>query len=180
MEVDHRGDEQDDVDEGDAQQQGSAQAAQAEGVPCQKAEDQQYPEADLTSDDDSSFDLDKYVFGALRAGAAGFLLKNTEADALVQAVRLVARGDGLLSPSVTRRLINAFAQTSERKPYDPQALTPRERQVLACVARGLSNVEIAVELDMTEATAKTHVSRVLGKLGVRSRVQAAILYVEGE
>ncbi|WP_214413169.1 response regulator [Sphaerisporangium fuscum] len=124
----------------------------------------------------TTFDLDEYVFGALRAGASGFLLKNTDADALVQAVRLVARGDGLISPSVTRRLIAAFARTSEPKPYDLGVLTPREREVLACVARGLSNAEIARELDMTEATAKTHVSRVLGKLGVRSRVQAAILY----
>jgi DNA-binding NarL/FixJ family response regulator len=124
----------------------------------------------------TTFDLDEYVFGALRAGAAGFLLKNTEADALVHAVRLVARGEGLIAPSVTRRLITAFAETSERKPYDLKILTPREREVLACVARGLSNAEIARELDMTEATAKTHVSRMLGKLGLRSRVQAAILY----
>ncbi|WP_248959663.1 response regulator [Sphaerisporangium perillae] len=124
----------------------------------------------------TTFDLDEYVFGALRAGAAGFLLKSTDADDLVQAVRLVARGDGLISPSVTRRLITAFAETSERKPRDLAVLTPREREVLACVARGLSNAEIARELDMTEATAKTHVSRMLGKLGLRSRVQAAILY----
>ncbi|GGK91924.1 DNA-binding response regulator [Sphaerisporangium melleum] len=124
----------------------------------------------------TTFDLDEYVFGALRAGAAGFLLKNTDADSLVQAVRLVARGDGLIAPSVTRRLIAAFAETSERKPSDLGVLTPREREVLACVARGLSNAEIARELDMTEATAKTHVSRMLGKLGLRSRVQAAILY----
>jgi DNA-binding NarL/FixJ family response regulator len=124
----------------------------------------------------TTFDLDEYVFGALRAGAAGFLLKNTEADALIHAVRLVAHGEGLISPSVTRRLIAAFAKTEERKPYDLHVLTPREREVLACVARGLSNAEIARELDMTEATAKTHVSRMLGKLGLRSRVQAAILY----
>ncbi|GAA3787522.1 response regulator transcription factor [Sphaerisporangium flaviroseum] len=124
----------------------------------------------------TTFDLDEYVFGALRAGAAGFLLKNTEADALVQAVRLVARGEGLIAPSVTRRLITAFAETSEPRRHDLEALTPREREVLACVARGLSNAEIARELDMTEATAKTHVSRMLGKLGLRSRVQAAILY----
>ncbi|WP_405142659.1 response regulator transcription factor [Sphaerisporangium sp. NBC_01403] len=124
----------------------------------------------------TTFDLDEYVFGALRAGAAGFLLKNTDADALVQAVRLVARGEGLISPSVTRRLIAEFAGTSERRPYDLEVLTPREREVLGCVARGLSNAEIARELAMTEATAKTHVSRMLGKLGLRSRVQAAILY----
>ncbi|GAA4562600.1 response regulator [Planotetraspora kaengkrachanensis] len=124
----------------------------------------------------TTFDLDEYVFGALRAGAAGFLLKSTDADALIQAVRLVARGDGLISPSVTRRLIGAFARTSEPEPRDLGVLTPREREVLACVARGLSNAEIARELDMSEATAKTHVSRMLGKLGLRSRVQAAILH----
>ncbi|MFC4531046.1 response regulator [Sphaerisporangium dianthi] len=124
----------------------------------------------------TTFDLDEYIFGALRAGAAGFLLKDTDADALIQAVRLVARGEGLLSPSVTRRLIATFAETSARRPPDLGVLTPREREVLACVAKGLSNAEIARELDMTEATAKTHVSRMLGKLGLRSRVQAAILY----
>ncbi|WP_157248506.1 response regulator [Nonomuraea typhae] len=128
----------------------------------------------------TTFDLDEYVFGALRAGAAGFLLKNTDADALVSAVRLVARGDGLISPSVTRRLISAFAQQPEkREPEELGNLTPREREVLACVARGLSNAEIAKELDMAEATTKTHVSRVLSKLGLRSRVQAAIYYSEG-
>ncbi|MDH2425822.1 response regulator transcription factor [Sphaerisporangium sp. TRM90804] len=124
----------------------------------------------------TTFDLDDYVFGALRAGAAGFLLKNTDADALIDAVRLVARGDGMISPAVTRRLISAFAETPRRAPSDVSVLTPREREVLGCVARGLSNAEIARELDMTEATAKTHVSRMLGKLGLRSRVQAAILY----
>ncbi|MBB5075801.1 response regulator [Nonomuraea endophytica] len=128
----------------------------------------------------TTFDLDEYVFGALRAGAVGFLLKNTDADALVAAVRLVAKGDGLISPSVTRRLISAFAQQPERRePQELETLTPREREVLACVARGLSNAEIAKELDMAEATTKTHVSRVLNKLGLRSRVQAAIYYSEG-
>ncbi|GGO77951.1 response regulator [Nonomuraea cavernae] len=128
----------------------------------------------------TTFDVDEYVFGALRAGAAGFLLKNTDADTLVGAVRLVARGDGLISPSVTRRLISAFAgQAPRREPPDISVLTPREREVLACVGRGLSNAEIAKELDMAEATTKTHVSRVLGKLGLRSRVQAAIYYSEG-
>ncbi|MFI6324616.1 response regulator [Nonomuraea sp. NPDC050556] len=128
----------------------------------------------------TTFDIDEYVFGALRAGAAGFLLKNTDADGLVAAVRLVARGDGLISPSVTRRLIAAFAgQPVRREPEEVEGLTPREREVLACVARGLSNAEIARELDMAEATTKTHVSRVLGKLGLRSRVQAAIYYAEG-
>ncbi|GAA3423634.1 response regulator transcription factor [Streptosporangium nondiastaticum] len=124
----------------------------------------------------TTFDIDEYVFGALRAGAAGFLLKNTDADALVDAVRVVARGDGLISPAVTRRLISAFATAvPEREPYDLGSLTPRERQVLTCIGRGLSNAEISAELDMAEATTKTHVSRLLGKLGLRSRVQAAIL-----
>ncbi|MEO3793232.1 response regulator transcription factor [Nonomuraea sp. B10E15] len=129
----------------------------------------------------TTFDVDDYVFGALRAGAAGFLLKNTDADALVEAVRLVARGDGLISPGVTRRLIAAFAdQAPRREPRPgPEILTPREREVLACVGRGLSNAEIARELDMAEATTKTHVSRVLNKLGLKSRVQAAIYYSEG-
>jgi DNA-binding NarL/FixJ family response regulator len=125
----------------------------------------------------TTFDIDEYVFGALRAGAAGFLLKNTDAEALVEAVRLVARGDGLISPSVTRRLIAEFAgRPAPREPYELEALTPREREVLACVGRGLSNAEIAKELDMAEATTKTHVSRVLNKLGLKSRVQAAIYY----
>jgi DNA-binding NarL/FixJ family response regulator len=128
----------------------------------------------------TTFDLDEYVFGALRAGAAGFLLKNTDADSLIEAVRLVAGGDGLISPGVTRKLIAAFAeQAPRREPPDPAALTPREREVLACVGRGLSNAEIAKELDMAEATTKTHVSRVLNKLGLKSRVQAAIYYSEG-
>ncbi|MEU6788290.1 response regulator transcription factor [Nonomuraea angiospora] len=126
----------------------------------------------------TTFDLDEYVFGALRAGAAGFLLKNTDAESLVEAVRLVARGDGLISPGVTRKLIAAFAgQAPRREPVaDPGSLTPREREVLACIGRGLSNAEIARELDMAEATTKTHVSRVLNKLGLKSRVQAAIYY----
>lgn len=127
----------------------------------------------------TTFDVDEYVFGALRAGAAGFLLKNTEADALVEAVRLVAQGDGMIAPGVTRRLIAAFAeQAPRREAPDPGALTPREREVLACIGRGLSNAEIAKELDMAEATTKTHVSRVLNKLGLKSRVQAAIYYSE--
>ncbi|WP_425564105.1 response regulator [Nonomuraea longicatena] len=125
----------------------------------------------------TTFDVDEYVFGALRAGAAGFLLKNTDADTLVEAVRVVARGDGLISPSVTRRLISAFAsRPAQREPDELARLTPREREVLACVARGLSNAEIARELDMAEATTKTHVSRLLNKLGLKSRVQAAIYY----
>ncbi|GAA3685083.1 response regulator transcription factor [Nonomuraea antimicrobica] len=128
----------------------------------------------------TTFDVDEYVFGALRAGAAGFLLKNTDAESLVEAVRVVARGDGLISPGVTRRLIAAFAEQvpmrREEAAADPAGLTPREREVLACIGRGLSNADIARELDMAEATTKTHVSRVLNKLGLKSRVQAAIYY----
>ncbi|MDY0810424.1 response regulator transcription factor [Kitasatospora purpeofusca] len=127
----------------------------------------------------TTFDLDEYVYGALRAGAAGFLLKDLEADALVDGIRTVARGDGMLAPSVTRRLIGTFARPE--RPMGPEVraavagLTPREREVLACVGAGLSNGEIAGRLEMAEATTKTHVSRILAKLGLRSRVQAAIL-----
>lgn len=129
----------------------------------------------------TTFDLDEYVFGALRAGAAGFLLKTAEATALVDAVRHVAAGDGVVAPEVTRRLIAKLAE-----PHDghggrggpvrplPADLTPRERDVLAGLGSGLSNAELAAELVISEATAKTHVSRVLAKLGVTSRVQAAI------
>ncbi|MHA4775108.1 response regulator [Streptomyces sp. MSC1_001] len=127
----------------------------------------------------TTFDLDEYVFGALRAGAAGFLLKNADAGELIEAVRTVARGEGLIAPAVTRRLIAEFAAPSRPAPTsDPAvltALTPREREVLSALGRGLSNAEIAVELDMAEATVKTHVSKVLGKLELRSRVQAAVL-----
>jgi DNA-binding NarL/FixJ family response regulator len=127
----------------------------------------------------TTFDLDKYVFGALRAGAAGFLLKNADAQALVDAVHTVARGDGVLAPAVTRRTIAAFASTPAD--YDPaivEVLTARERDVLACLGLGLSNQEIAERLSMAESTAKTHVSRILTKLDLRSRVQAAILAQE--
>jgi DNA-binding NarL/FixJ family response regulator len=127
----------------------------------------------------TTFDLDEYVFGALRAGAAGFLLKDTDADGLVEAVRTVARGDGIIAPAVTRRLITAFAATAPGAPAALRAavdsLTPRERDVLACLGQGLSNQQIAERLEMAESTTKTHVSRILTKLGLRSRVQAAIL-----
>ncbi|MFD7315544.1 response regulator [Streptomyces sp. NPDC059883] len=132
----------------------------------------------------TTFDLDEYVFGALRAGASGFLLKNAEAGELLAAVRTVARGEGLIAPAVTRRLIAEFAaptpvRTSDAP--DPEILKPltrREREVLSCLGEGMSNAEIAGRLTMAEATVKTHVSRLLAKLGLRSRVQAAVLAQE--
>ncbi|MFC7882325.1 response regulator [Streptomyces sp. NPDC057376] len=130
----------------------------------------------------TTFDLDEYVFGALRAGAAGFLLKNTEAKDLLAAVRTVAGGEGIVAPAVTRRLIAEFAAKPVREPAaEPAALeelTRREREVLSCLGEGLSNAAIAERLEMAEATVKTHVSRLLGKLGLRSRVQAAVLAQE--
>ncbi|NEA29213.1 response regulator [Actinomadura bangladeshensis] len=125
----------------------------------------------------TTFDMDEYVFGALRAGAAGFLLKDVDADRLIEAVRTVAAGDGVIAPRVTRRLIGAFAARPAAAPDVPglDELTPREREVFACLGEGLSNGQIAVRLDMAETTTKTHVSRILGKLGLASRVQAAIL-----
>lgn len=132
----------------------------------------------------TTFDIDEYLFGALRAGAAGFLLKTVEPAALIDAVRRVASGDGVLAPEVTRRLLTAFASTPAQR-TDPQApppllhgLTARERDILAALGRGLSNADIAAELTISEATAKTHVSRVLAKLGCTSRVQAAIIAKE--
>ncbi|MFF2817546.1 MULTISPECIES: response regulator [Kitasatospora] len=129
----------------------------------------------------TTFDLDEYVWGALRAGAAGFLLKDLEAETLVDGIRTVARGDGMLAPSVTRRLISSFARTGAAAPAGADALaelTPKEREVLGCLGAGLSNAEIAARLRTAEATTKTHVSRILAKLGLRSRVQAAILAQE--
>jgi DNA-binding NarL/FixJ family response regulator len=130
----------------------------------------------------TTFDLDEYVFGALRAGASGFLLKNTEAKDLIAAVRTVARGEGIVAPAVTRRLIAEFAakpaRASTADPAVLDSLTRREREVLGCLGEGLSNADVAERLDMAEATVKTHVSRLLGKLGLRSRVQAAVLAQE--
>jgi DNA-binding NarL/FixJ family response regulator len=131
----------------------------------------------------TTFDLDDYVFEALRAGASGFLLKDAPAADLVHAVRVVASGDALLAPSVTRRLIADFVTRGHRRPEPAQAavlrgLTPRETDVLRLIARGLSNQEIADELVVAEQTVKTHVSRLLAKLGVRDRVQAVVLAYE--
>lgn len=130
----------------------------------------------------TTFDLDEYVFGALRAGAAGFLLKTAEAAELIAAVRTVARGEGVVAPAVTRRLIAEFARNADAPPPEPPPglaqLTPREHEVLCQVGEGLSNARIATRLDMAEATVKTHVSRMLGKLELRSRVQAAVLAQE--
>jgi DNA-binding NarL/FixJ family response regulator len=123
----------------------------------------------------TTFDLDEYVFGALRAGAAGFVLKDIDAADLLDAVRVVARGDGFITPAVTRRLIAEFGASTRPAPVALPELTQREREVLAALGAGLSNVEIAEQLSLAESTVKTHVSRILGKLGLRSRVQAAIL-----
>ncbi|RSM75124.1 DNA-binding response regulator [Kibdelosporangium aridum] len=126
----------------------------------------------------TTFDLDEYVHGALRAGAAGFLLKSVEAPRLVEAIKHVAEGDGVLEPKVTRRLLNAFAASAPKPARTPPGLdqlTDREREVLICLAEGLSNQQIGRKLYIGETTVKTHVSRVLTKLDLQSRVQAAIL-----
>ncbi len=123
----------------------------------------------------TTFDTDDYLFGALRAGAIGFLLKDSDPEVLVGAVRIAYEGQGLIDPQVTRRLIHRFAATSPR-PAAPlvEPLTRRETEVLRGIASGLSNAEIADDLVITPGTAKIHVARVLAKLGVRTRVQAAI------
>jgi DNA-binding NarL/FixJ family response regulator len=128
----------------------------------------------------TTFDLDDYVYGALRAGAGGFLVKDTEPAELIHAVRVVARGDALISPSVTRRLISEFAGRVKRPEPGPElnALTEREREVLTLVAGGLSNDEIAAKLVLSPATAKTHVSRIMTKLRVRDRAQLVVLAYE--
>jgi DNA-binding NarL/FixJ family response regulator len=129
----------------------------------------------------TTFDLDEYVFAAVRAGAAGFLLKDASRERLVEAIRVIHAGDALLSPSITRRLIAHLARRTD--PFEPAevvlaALTGRERETLALVARGLSNIEIAQRLFVTEATVKSHVSSVLAKLGLRDRVQAVVFAYE--
>ena len=127
----------------------------------------------------TTFDLDEYVYAALRAGASGFLLKDTPPAELLAAIRIVAAGDALLAPSVTRKLIREFARqppASVRQPLD--VLTEREQDVLALVARGLSNSEIATELFITLATVKTHMSRLLTKLGARDRAQLIVTAYE--
>jgi DNA-binding NarL/FixJ family response regulator len=129
----------------------------------------------------TTFDLDEYVYDALAAGASGFLLKDATAEDLFDAVRVVAAGEALLSPRVTRRLITEFARLRPTPPSSPEALrelTPREAEVLRLVAGGLSNAEIAERLVVSEETVKTHVSHVFVKLGVRGRAQAVVIAYE--
>jgi DNA-binding NarL/FixJ family response regulator len=131
----------------------------------------------------TTFDLNEYVYEALRAGASGFLLKDTPAERLADGVRILASGEALLAPSITKRLLNEFARPPAESPApDPpkglDELTARELEVFKLIARGLSNGEIAAELIVSETTVKTHVARVLMKLGVRDRVQAVVLAYE--
>ena len=129
----------------------------------------------------TTFDLDEYVYSAIRVGASGYMLKDTPAKELVAAIRVIAQGDALLSPSVTRRLIEEFARHPEPDAVTaslPDDLTEREREALQLLAQGLSNREIAAKMFIGEATAKTHISRLLTKLGVRDRVQAVVLAYE--
>jgi DNA-binding NarL/FixJ family response regulator len=129
----------------------------------------------------TTFDLDNYVYAALGIGASGFLLKDVTPEYLVAAIRIVRDGDALLAPSITRRLVERFAKPEPQESplhRDLAALTPREREVLTLVAQGLSNVEIAGRLFLSEATVKTHVARILAKLGLRDRVQAVVVAYE--
>ncbi|WP_436531258.1 response regulator [Actinoplanes sp. HUAS TT8] len=129
----------------------------------------------------TTFDLDQYVYAALAAGASGFLLKDVTPEQLVAAVRMVQDGDALLAPAITRRLVQRFArrdpQTAGRH-RDLASLTPRETEVLRLLAGGLSNAELAAHLTLSEATVKTHVARILGKLGLRDRAQAVVVAYE--
>jgi DNA-binding NarL/FixJ family response regulator len=130
----------------------------------------------------TTFDLDEYVYEALRAGASGFLLKDTPPEQLVAAIHVIAEGDALLSPAVTKRVIGEFVRGGGPKPEAQfprlEDLTAREHEVLKLIARGLSNAEIAKELFVSETTVKTHVARILMKLGLRDRVQAVVLAYE--
>jgi DNA-binding NarL/FixJ family response regulator len=130
----------------------------------------------------TTFDLDEYVYEALRAGASGFLLKDTPPEQLVSAIEVVSQGDALLSPSITRRVISEFVKGAGPKPQAQfprlEDLTARELEVLMLIARGLSNAEIAKSLFVSETTVKTHVARILMKLGLRDRVQAVVLAYE--
>ena len=129
----------------------------------------------------TTFDLNEYVYDALRAGASGFLLKDVPAEQLVEGIRVVEGGDALLAPSVTKRLIHEVSRgavAQQSAPAELDDLTPRELEVFKLIARGLSNAEIATELVVSETTVKTHVARVLMKLGVRDRVQAVVLAYE--
>ncbi|WP_369387435.1 response regulator [Streptomyces sp. CG1] len=130
----------------------------------------------------TTFDLDRYVYTALSLGASGFLLKDVTPEHLAAAVRLVGTGDALLAPQITRRLVERYAAEAERTagtvPADLAALTPREREVLTLLGRGLSNTELATELTLSEATVKSHVARIFAKLGLRDRAQAVVLAYE--
>src|ERR1700712_2676032 len=128
----------------------------------------------------TTFDVDSYVYGALRAGASGFLLKNAPPEELIRAIRLIAAGEALLDPAVTLRVIEEFSRTPERatEPAELTRLTDREREVLLLVARGLSNAEIAAGLFVSEATIKSHVARLLAKLMLRDRAQAIVYAYE--
>jgi DNA-binding NarL/FixJ family response regulator len=129
----------------------------------------------------TTFDVDEYVYEALRAGASGFLLKDVPPESLIAAVRVLAAGEALIAPAITKRLIERFAQAAPPPATPPPALeqlTPRELEVLVLIARGLSNREIAEDLVLSEATVKTHVKRVLAKLGLRDRVHAVVLAYE--
>jgi DNA-binding NarL/FixJ family response regulator len=126
----------------------------------------------------TTFEEDEYIFGGLSAGASGFLLKRTRPEELIAAIHTVAAGDALLSPSVTRRVVDRMARAPVRPVGVADELTPREREVLALVARGLTNAEIARDLVVEESTVKTHVKRILAKLDLRDRVQAVIYAYE--